>query len=86
LFDGSKRCSCGAGCPSFGNCLRSKRLNVGYCRSAAGWDATREKKWDRELNAYRSARAEGIQPDGTTMSKIDKARELSDQTGTAYGA
>lgn len=81
-----KRCSCGKGCATFGACLRNKRLNIGYCRSAAGMDKTRQDKWDKELDAYRSARAEGIQPDGTTMDKITKAKRISDETGIAYGA
>jgi hypothetical protein len=71
--------------PTFGACMRYKSLKVGYCRSAAGWDATREKKWDAELDAYRAARAEGIQPDGTTMNKINNAKQISDETGMAYG-
>lgn len=70
---------------TFGECMRSKGVRVGYCRSAAGWDATREKRWDGELAAYRAARAEGIQPDGTTMRQVEKAREESDRTGVAYG-
>lgn len=81
-----KRCGCGSGCTTFGECIRRKNLRVGYCRSAAGLDLTREKRWDSELAAYRAARAEGIQPDGTTMPKIEKAKELSDKTGVAYGS
>jgi hypothetical protein len=42
------------------------------------------KKWDNELNAYREARAEGIQPAGTSMEKINEARRASDALGTAY--
>lgn len=44
------------------------------------------KKWDAELNAYSSARAEGIQPAGTTMAKIQDARRASDALGAAYNA
>jgi len=29
---------------------------------------------DRELKEYRSVRAEGIQPEGTTMNKIELAK------------
>lgn len=80
------RCGCGEGCETFGACIRKKGLRVGYCRSAAGLDLTREKRWDAELSAYRAARAEGIQPEGTTMPKIIKAKEISDRTGVAFGA
>lgn len=61
-------------------------LKVGYCRSAAGFDLTRQKKWDKELSDYRNARAEGIQPAGTTTAKIRQAVEASDKVGKAYDA
>ena len=44
------------------------------------------KKWDNELALYRTARAQGIQPDGTTTAKIRKAIDISNKTGQAYGA
>jgi hypothetical protein len=44
------------------------------------------KKWDKELALYRSARAQGIQPEGTSTAKIRKAIDISNKTGTAYGA
>lgn len=42
------------------------------------------KKWNNELEAYRDARAQGIQPAGTSMEKINEARRASDALGTAY--
>jgi hypothetical protein len=81
-----KRCGCGSGCKTFGECIRRKSLRVAYCRSASGQDATTQRKWDRELDAYKAARREGIQPDGTTMRQIEKARRVSDKTGVAYGS
>ena len=42
------------------------------------------KKWDKELALYRSARAQGIQPEGTSTAKIRKAIDISNRTGTAY--
>jgi len=44
------------------------------------------KKWDSELEAYRAARAEGIQPAGTSMKKIQEARRASDVMGKAFDA
>lgn len=44
------------------------------------------KAWDGELNAYRAARAEGIQPAGTSMAQIQDARRASDVMGDAYNA
>jgi hypothetical protein len=44
------------------------------------------KKWDRELQAYRDARAQGIQPAGTSMKKVQEAVRISNETGKAFGA
>jgi hypothetical protein len=58
---------------------------VGYCRSAYGADASRQKLWDRELSLYKEARDAGIQPDGTGISKIKFAMEQSEKHGMRYG-
>lgn len=70
---------------TFGACMRAKNLRVGYCGQGGG-DATRQKHWDRELDAYRDARRQGIQPEGTTMRKIRRALDASDHNGTPYNA
>lgn len=44
------------------------------------------KKWDGELNEYRKARAQGIQPAGTTMAAIQEAYRASEVMGKAYDA
>lgn len=81
---------CSSGCStkdhrSWGECVKAKNARIAYAASARGSDATAQKQWDAELQAYRDARAEGIQPDGTTMKKIDAARRASDKAGAAYG-
>jgi len=48
-----------------------------------GWT---NKKWDNELKLYREARAQGIQPEGTSTAKIRKAMDVSDKTGHAFGS
>lgn len=48
-----------------------------------GWT---NKKWNNELDLYRKARAQGIQPDGTSTAQIQKAMDVSDKTGHAYGS
>ena len=58
-------------------------LNPGEASSRMDMSA---KKWDNELALYRTARAQGIQPDGTTTAKIRKAIDISNKTGQAYGA
>jgi hypothetical protein len=81
--------NCSAGCPTqdhptYGECIRSKGLRVAYCQSASGHDATRQKRWDAELNEYRSAVSQGIEPDSTATRDIRKAVDWSEKTGVAY--
>jgi hypothetical protein len=52
-------------------------------------DASRDipdKKWTGELQAYRDARAQGIQPAGTTRAHVEAAYEASATLGKAYNA
>jgi hypothetical protein len=52
-------------------------------------DATRDisdKKWTSELQAYRDARSQGIQPAGTRMKDIQAAHKASETLGQAYNA
>jgi hypothetical protein len=80
-------CKCpGEDHPTYGGCLRSKNLRVAYCQSAKGHDLTAQKAVDRECNAYRAARAQGIQPGSTKMSSVEYALEQSDKTGNAFRA
>jgi len=44
------------------------------------------KKWDAELQAYRDARAQGIQPASTRMRDIKVAVEVSNRAGKAFKA
>lgn len=54
---------------TFGECMRAKRLNLAPNLS----ETNVQKKWDRELDAYDSARRQGVEPEGTTMKKVDEA-------------
>ena len=45
-----------------------------------------QRKWDAELDAYKAARAEGIQPAGTSMKAVEEARQASDNLGRAFNA
>ncbi len=67
----------------FGCKILGLQLNSG---DASSQKQTSNKKWEGELEAYRAARAEGIQPAGTTMKKIQEARRASDAMGSAYDA
>jgi hypothetical protein len=51
-----------------------------------GPDRTAQKRWDAELQAYRDARSQGIQPAGTTLRKVQQAVEVSNKVGKAYDA
>ncbi len=81
---------CTSNCPTkdhktWGECMRAKNLRVAYCQSAAGRDYSSQKKWDRDLQAYRDVRKEGIQPEGTTRGHVEMAKKISDRDGVAYG-
>jgi hypothetical protein len=56
-------------------------LNSGEANSRLTMSA---KKWDKELALYRSAREQGIQPEGTSTAKIRKAIDISNKTGKAF--
>ena len=61
---------------------------IGTLELGAG-DATRDisdKKWTSELQAYRDARAQGIQPAGTTRAHVEAAYEASVTLGRAYNS
>ena len=45
-----------------------------------------DKKWNSELQAYRDARAQGIQPAGTSTRQVQKAIDDSNKVGKAYDA
>lgn len=62
--------------------MRSKNLHLNPNLSDTG----AVKEWDGELQSYRNARAQGIQPAGTTKNEILKAEKISQQTGVAYRA
>lgn len=79
----SSSCSSPGAHSSWGECVRAKGLRVGWANSAAGMDASREKAWDRELANYKDARAQGIQPRGTSTGAVREAVDASDAMGVA---
>jgi len=81
--------SCTSGCAtrdhsSYADCLRNKRSRVGWAAEARGLDATGQKRWQGEIDAYRSAVAQGMDPDTSQMSSVRQAEAWSNQTGIAY--
>lgn len=82
---------CRSGCPtqdhvSWAACARDSGIRVAYTNSAAGKDATAQRKWDAELAAYRDAREQGVQPKSTSLKHTRKAMEMSEKTGVAFNA
>lgn len=72
---------------SYGECLRAKRVaTTGLESTNPSFATTRQKKWDKELDAYEAAVKQGVQPAGTTMPKIEKAMKISEATGKAFRA
>lgn len=64
--------------------MRAKDLRVAYCQSASGRDYSAQKRWDRGLAEYASARRQGIQPESTKGSDVQRAMEASQRAGEAY--
>ena len=81
---------CRTGCPTqdhlnWEDCLKQSGLqvNTGDANSSR---LMSQKKWDAELNAYKSAIDQGIEPATTNMADIRGAVELSNMTGKAFDA
>lgn len=81
----STGCTVGT-CRSYGECLRSKGARVAYCDSSNLRDATRERKWNKELDRARNLMSQGIRPDNTFGAALDRAERVSDATGVPYRA
>lgn len=82
--------ACRSGCKSqdhqsYDACLKAANVRTYLASPSRGLDGTREKEWNRELQMYRDARKQGIQPDSTRRAGIEKAVRLSNEAGAAYG-
>jgi len=66
-------------------CFGCKVINLQVNAGDAKRDIP-DKKWNAELQAYRDARAQGIQPAGTTMRHVEEAHKASEILGKAYNA
>lgn len=70
----------------FGCKILTLQMNAGDAKSAIINGGMTQKAWDKELAAYRNARAQGIQPASTKMKDIKKAVDISEKVGKAYDA
>ena len=73
---------CDSSC--FGCKAKNLQLNAGDARGDVNASGTTQKKWNSELETYRSARAQGIQPNSTKRKDIEAAHDASEKLGTAY--
>jgi hypothetical protein len=78
--------NCRSGCKTkdhetYGQCLSAANI-----RAAATMNNPFASDVKKELSAYRSARVNGIQPEGTTMNKVREAESASRALGRPYNA
>ena len=71
---------------SWGDCVRSKGIKTQVETPGTGYDPAKNKAWDKRIDAYKDARAEGIQPASSKAADIQAAVRHSDATGTAFRA
>ena len=73
-------------------CKTQDHANWGECAKAANFSITdplssaASKLANKELDAYRNARKNGIQPASTKLKDIEKAVRMSDKAGKALQA
>ena len=72
--------------PCFGCKAKTLQLATGDAASNIIASGTTQKKWDKELNFYKEARAQGVQPEGTSTQAIQKALEASETLNKPYDA
>lgn len=81
--------TCRSGCAtqdhgSYAECLQS--ANVTISATTVSRFASAYEKTKQDLAAYRTARANGIQPEGTTVEKVRAAERASKLMGEPYNA
>jgi hypothetical protein len=81
--------NCRSGCrtkdhDSYAECLLAANVTIAATvTSPANFLFDKTKK---DLRAYQTARANGIQPEGTTVEKVRAAEDASRRLGRAYNA
>lgn len=66
--------------------IATLQFDTGDANSGLISNGFTKKKWNAEIKAYADARAQGIQPSGTSMKKVQAAVAASDKIGQAYKA
>ena len=73
---------CGPDC--FGCKAKGLQMNAGDAKHSVVASGTTQKKWDKELAFYKDARAQGVQPEGTSRAAVQKALEASEVLNKPY--
>ena len=73
---------CTTGCrtqdhASWGACMKDKALRIAYCNSLNNQDATRQKRFDRENEAYRGAVHAGLNPTSVGTAAVNAAYDAA---------
>jgi len=76
--------ACRQGCRTknhrtWGECARAANIQLDV-----GEHVARNRDWDSDIEAYKSARQQGIQPDSTKREDVLVAKAFSEHTGVAY--
>ena len=70
----------------FGCKAKGLQLATGDAAGNIIASGTTQKKWDKELAFYKDARAQGVQPEGTSRKVVEKALDASATLNRAYNA
>jgi hypothetical protein len=70
--------------PCFGCKAKGLQLATGDASGHIIASGTTQKKWDKELDFYRDARSQGIQPESTNRKAVEKAIEASEVLNRPY--
>ena len=70
----------------FGCKVGTLQLATGDASGNVIASGTTQKKWDSELSFYKQARAQGVQPEGTSRRAVEKALEASEVLNKPYDA
>ena len=71
-------------CMCFGCKIKTLQLNAGDAKHSVVESGTTQKKWDKELAFYKEARAQGVQPEGTSRAAVEAALKASEVLNKPY--
>ncbi len=81
--------NCSSNCPTkdhatFGACLKAKNFSTLWV--APDNNLTTQKQWQADIDAFRAAKRQGINPEGSSRAQVERAVRISNDTGKAFGA